>query len=184
MHTVEFLRECFEMDEERGALTWKTRPRDHFNTDAWWRSWNTIYAGKKAGCLIQGYIVIKINNKPMGAHNVCWAIFHGRFPLNLLDHIDGDTANNSPSNLRDCTRAENCRNLRSKSSTGLKGAVRSGKKFASSIRLNGKRIHLGTFATAEDAHDAYCTAAKKYHGEFASFDVRKISQVIPTGAPK
>jgi hypothetical protein len=36
-----------------------------------------------------------------------------------------------------------------------------------SIKANGKRIFLGLFLTAEEAHDAYCAAAKKYFGEFA-----------------
>jgi hypothetical protein len=35
------------------------------------------------------------------------------------------------------------------------------------IGINYKRIHIGWFATAEEAGKAYEDAAKKFHGEFA-----------------
>jgi hypothetical protein len=88
-----------------------------------------------------------------------------------VDHIDGNTLNNSRSNLRICTHAENMRNirLRSDNKSGLKGAYRHGNKWAAYIRLNGKTRFLGYFGTAEEAHTAYRKAADELHGEFANY---------------
>lgn len=94
-----------------------------------------------------------------------------------VDHRDGDGLNNQRGNLRICTRSENNRNrrLNKDNVTGLKGVSapktmrESVNKFAAQIRVNGKCHHLGHFSTAELAHAAYCAAAVRFHGEFASF---------------
>ncbi len=56
--------------------------------------------------------------------------------------------------------------------TGYKGVMFSGdtkrkKPYAAQIAVNGKRICIGRYATAEEAHKAYCEAAKRHHGEFS-----------------
>jgi hypothetical protein len=88
----------------------------------------------------------------------------------VCDHRDGEGLNNRRGNLRACTHGENLRNSRlsRRSSSGLKGAHfhPRDKVWVGAIRVNNKQIHLGTFKTKEDAHDAYCVASKKYHGEF------------------
>lgn len=45
-------------------------------------------------------------------------------------------------------------------------------KYRSSIRLKGKRLFLGYFNSAQEAHEAYIRAAIKFHGEFATFRVQ------------
>lgn len=90
------------------------------------------------------------------------------------DHIrSGHTLDNRRGNLRITTHIENVRNRRTnKSNTcGLKGAWfrKDVGKWNSQICVNRKKIHLGFFPTAEDAHAAYCVAAKRYFGEFACF---------------
>ena len=47
-----------------------------------------------------------------------------------------------------------------------RGVYRKGKKFQSSIRIDGKLICLGTFETVEQAESAYKTSAKINFGEF------------------
>lgn len=84
------------------------------------------------------------------------------------------TLDNRRSNLRIATQAQNLWNCVTKkhSGTGLKGAYPrrgGGKNFWSHITINGKVIYLGQFETAQEAHAAYCEAAKKYHGKFARF---------------
>lgn len=88
----------------------------------------------------------------------------------FIDHIDGNRLNNQRANLRICTKNQNMRNsrLRKDSRSGLKGATfhsRSG-RWRAKITINGKRIEIGSFATPEAAHDAYCARAKEAFGEF------------------
>lgn len=89
-----------------------------------------------------------------------------------VDHVDGDTLNNRRSNLRLCTNAENSRNVTAHvdSRTGIKGIhfCRSTGRWRAQICLEGERIHLGRFSTKEQAHEAYCKAAKALHGQFAN----------------
>lgn len=115
------------------------------------------------------YMVISLNNKRYLAHRIAYKWMLGEEPPSRIDHKDNNGLNNSWENLRTATHMENLWNspVRKHSRTGLKGAKPSGKKFLSYITVNKKIIQLGTFLTAEEAHAAYCKAAKKYHGEFA-----------------
>ena len=88
-----------------------------------------------------------------------------------VDHINGDGLDNRRCNLRICTRAENARNNRTPCTnrSGFKGVSFYKRRgvWRSHITVNGKFHHLGYFSTAENAHAAYCEAAKRLHGEFA-----------------
>jgi hypothetical protein len=92
----------------------------------------------------------------------------------FVDHVDGDPLNNRRSNLRMATKAQNNRNKKNlnRSLSGLKGAHyhRRKCKWTSAIKVNDQSIYLGSFDTPQEAHAAYCEAAKKYHGEFARFE--------------
>jgi hypothetical protein len=89
----------------------------------------------------------------------------------VVDHINGNGLDNTRANLRECSHAENCRNQRRPrhGTSGLKGATFCKRldKFIAQICLDGKKIHLGLFPTAEAAHAAYVKAAAELHGEFA-----------------
>jgi hypothetical protein len=91
----------------------------------------------------------------------------------VVDHINGNGLDNRRANLRVCSQAENLRNrkIHSNNSCGLKGVYwddsNRGGSWRAQIRVNGKKINLGRFATSEAAHAAYCIAAGHYHGEFA-----------------
>jgi hypothetical protein len=43
------------------------------------------------------------------------------------------------------------------------------KRWRARIMSDGKTVHLGRFDTPEEAHQAYCEAAKELYGEFANF---------------
>ena len=86
------------------------------------------------------------------------------------DHINGNRLDNQRKNLRRCTKAENNRNRprQSNNTTGYKGVSRvSGTdKYRAQIKVNGKKVSLGRFDTAQEAYEKYCEAASQYHGEF------------------
>lgn len=90
-----------------------------------------------------------------------------------VDHIDNNSLNNRRDNLRLSTPTQNTRNSRKKHSntSGYKGVRKARREgWQALIRVgNGERLILGTFDTPEEAHEAYKTAAIKYHGEFANF---------------
>lgn len=51
------------------------------------------------------------NHKTVRLHRLIWETFNGEIPKGYeIDHIDGDTSNNSLSNLRCVTHLENIRN--------------------------------------------------------------------------
>ena len=87
----------------------------------------------------------------------------------VVDHVNGCGLDNRRSNLRPASRAQNQWNAgRTKTNTsGWKGVSRHKCSWRAQINVNGKRVRLGSFPTPEEAHAAYCEAAKRLHGEFA-----------------
>jgi len=52
-------------------------------------------------------------------------------------------------------------------SHGLKGVSFWDGKYKAQIGINGRKKHLGTFDTKEQAHEAYCKAAKELFKEYS-----------------
>lgn len=91
-----------------------------------------------------------------------------------IDHKDGNPRNNQLLNLRPATNTQNQMNskIQSNNKSGYKGVYwcKLMQKWKARIQVNGKRIHLGYFDDPKEAHEAYCTAADQYFGEFARHD--------------
>jgi len=118
----------------------------------------------------------KVNNKGYKVtgnvfhHIVLFEIYNGRPAFNEVDHKDGNTANNSITNLRDATRAENQRN-RGKfknSSSKYKGVhwSKSNKAWVAQLRHDGKTYYIGQFEDEYLAHLAWIAVAKEAQGDF------------------
>jgi hypothetical protein len=83
---VSFLRECFDLDEFTGSLTWKERPKNHFSSERGWRHFKSKCAGKLAvKTTSDGYhnVGVFFTRKyvTLKVHRVVFAIYHGRWPL-------------------------------------------------------------------------------------------------------
>ncbi len=90
----------------------------------------------------------------------------------FVDHIDGNTLNNSKSNLRLATNSQNQANSLRSGSSGIKGVFKNTKGWSAVIQVNGVRKYLGTWPTKYFAELQYKQAATKYFGEFASHNCR------------
>lgn len=128
-------------------------------------------AGSIAGAKeTRGYLTTRIQGHTYKIHRLAWLYMTGEWPTGDIDHVNGDGMDNRWINLREASRSQNCCNasVRRSSATGLKGVHfnRCNNRFAAQIQINKKRIHLGYFDTAEQAHKAYCSASMKLHGEF------------------
>lgn len=164
MLTAERLRELLNYDENTGVFRWRTKTS------------NRAIVGSPAGCLSLSRgghrrIEIRLDGKLYKAHRLVWLYVHGRWPADQIDHIDADPTNNRISNLRECNNQQNHYNLptRRTNKTGYKGVcyVAARRRFHAYIRVEGRNTFLGSFSTAEQAHEAYKTATKKFHGDFA-----------------
>lgn len=89
-----------------------------------------------------------------------------------VDHVNGNGLDNRRANLRIATQQQNSTNagMSKNNTSGYKNVTqRSNGKYRARITIDGKRVHIGDYATAKEAHEAYCLMASKHHGEWANF---------------
>ena len=147
-----------EYDQHTGILRWRVSPSGPCKAGA--------IAGSRTD---RGYWRVMIKGRSYLAHRLGWLIVHGNWPHGEIDHINGIRDDNRLANLRDVSSTENRQNLRKAPSTnkssGLLGVsyAQQCKKWVARIRISGKRIHLGHYETAEQAHDAYLEAKRSLH---------------------
>lgn len=148
-------------DADLGEFSWRVR---HDGNMLYARRNN--YNGKKP-------VTIQMHREIM-ACIIGRALHKGEF----VDHIDGDGLNNCRSNLRMATRRQNAQNKHySSGKQPYKGITWHNRdnKYQAQICVDGKYKYLGQFSTPEEAHRAYCEAAKIEFGEFANFGKKRQS---------
>lgn len=158
LHTPEYIRERLRYDPETGKLYWREHPSKR-------PAWNRHFGGKEAftshaGGHVRGWI----NEKCYLAHRVIWAIVHGEWPNGEIDHIDHVRGNNRIDNLRVVAPGENARNntLRRDNTSGISGVFCRDGKWQASIRVRGRKQHLGTFTDLGKAIAARKAAEREH----------------------
>lgn len=104
------------------------------------------------------YHILYIDGRCYQAHRVAFLYMTGAWPLQCVDHINGEPSDNSWSNLRDVSLTENNRNRRFLFAKGKLGARKVGKRWKAVFYVNRRSIHLGMFETQEEAHQAHMAA--------------------------
>ncbi|MFY2599325.1 HNH endonuclease [Achromobacter xylosoxidans] len=113
-----------------------------------------------------GYRALSVGGKEHYLHRLAWFYVHGSWPKFVIDHINGDKTDNRLCNLRDIPQGLNLQNIRKPKGKGpnaLLGVAKFRDRFRADIRIDGKKTHLGVFASAEAAHEAYIAAKRKFH---------------------
>lgn len=158
MITQNILKEMLHYNEDTGIFTWRVEPRNATPPNI----------GDIAGCLCKtsGYVLLRIKGKLCRAHRLAFLYMTGCFPINQIDHINGDRADNRWDNLRDVTNRTNSQNSRKPhidNKLGALGVNRKKNRYQAQISIDGKNKSLGYFQTIEAAKDAYITAKRKHH---------------------
>lgn len=155
---IDALKSLLRYDPETGLIYWIAKGRG-------------MIKKKAAGTLLySGYLGICIGPKRLQAHRIAWALHHGNWPKDQIDHINGIKTDNRICNLREATNSQNGKNLGiSKANTsGVKGVCfeKYTNRWKATIRVEGKYISLGRFGSIEDAVVARKNAEQFYFKEW------------------
>ena len=170
MIPVNYLRECFEHHAD-GTLTWRARPVEHFSAARHQRRFNAQRAGKAITTRnADGYLVATLKysgrQRKLLVSRIAWALGHGYWPTQLIDHRNRVRDDNRMDNLREAGHALNAanRDARCASEVGVTGVSRSGRRFMARIVADRKLHYLGTFSTAAEAGSAFQRASIEMRG--------------------
>lgn len=154
--SAERLREVLNYDPETGVFTRRVGSRKAKVGD--------IAGGKNWA----GYIQIRVDVTRHMAHRLAWLYVYGRWPNGIIDHIDGNTANNRIANLREADMTINMQNKRQATVANRCGwlgvSVNDKGKYIAKIGISGKRTkYIGSYSTPEEAHAAYLAEKRRLH---------------------
>jgi hypothetical protein len=158
--TAERLRELLHYDPDTGVFTRRVRTA------------HLAQVGAVAGSFDKhGYVCINLIGLSFKAHRLAWLYVYGTWPVEHLDHINGKTADNRISNLRDVCVSQNLMNsaLSRANKTGFKGVWFDAKRnnWQAYITVYKNRIRLGRFNSADEAAAARVEAEARHFGEFS-----------------
>jgi len=162
---IDLMLDELTYDHRTGVFRWKWSSKKP-------RGWNTRWAGKKAGCRNElGYITLTVRGTAYQAHvlAVLWMTRKRPPPGFVVDHVNGNRADNSWDSLRVCEKHENAANtkLKKNNTSGHRGVNLHHGKYQAKIKFRGQYIHGGTYTTLEEAVFAYNILQDAWHGDFA-----------------
>lgn len=163
---ADFAREMFDYDPETGVITRKQSRFSHLiNT-------------KVGRVLRDGYVHVEFSwwstRYRVLAHRLGWLIYHGQWPKDQLDHINGIRDDNRLCNLREATQTQNNANTRmyKNNSSGYKNIKwePDRQRYGVFIRYDNKLHRLGRFKTLEEAISVRNAKYEEIYGEFTRYE--------------
>lgn len=155
--TKQLLHDLLNYNDETGVFTWRVNVG----------RMKHIKAGTLAGSInTQGYWRVNIGGRYFQAHRLAWFYVHGVWPVDQIDHINGNRSDNRQCNLRDVSHSLNQQNRRRAdrdNKTGFLGVTAIKNRWQAQIGVYGTTKYLGCFATPDQAHSAYVDAKRIHH---------------------
>ena len=157
MLTFERANELFHYEPSSGKLFWRERRNSKIPDSLEARSVDKRYK----------YMRVNVGGKLYMVHRVIMVLMGRTLGTHdFVDHIDHDRQNNRWDNLRVVNKKDNTRNLSmyKKNKSGVTGVYQhtDSHRFLAYIRVNYRKIHLGSFKTLEEAAQARKEAEIKY----------------------
>ena len=149
--SIEDVKSALNYCPESGLLSWRYRHGGSIGD----KRFNARYFGCPVGNEHNGYLRLSLKQKFYTGHRIAWAIHYGRWPQDVIDHIDGDGMNNRIANLRECTQAENMRSRgpNRDNRSGVRGVhwSKSHGMWCARLTVAGKVHRFGRYKTIEEA---------------------------------
>lgn len=150
--TQSLVREHFDYNKDTGVFVWKK------STER-----SRIKPGTAAGTVMsKGYTHITFLGFRIYAHRMAWLYVYGSWPEEQIDHINGDRNDNRIDNLRPSWHSANAQN-RNAIGGWVKLKRNLAKSYQAKIVVDGRRYHLGYYATEAEAVAAYRAAKRIVH---------------------
>lgn len=163
--TVERVLTALDFDRDAGRFYWRSPSKFHREK-----------IGMEAGTLQPNhcgkqYWVIRLDGKAIKRSRLVFFVINGRWPEPCIDHINGDSLDDRPCNLREATVAQNAMNHKRRARRiplpmGVRLVPGSG-RFQARISHNKRQHHLGCYDTPEEAATVYAAKRKEMFGDFA-----------------
>lgn len=173
--TQNILKELLTYNPDTGIFTWNYRNIKWFSSLRELNRWNNRYANTIAGNIhtsgSKTYNIIRINYKAFKSHRLAFLYMNGNFPVNEVDHIDGNSLNNKWNNLRDVDHKTNSKNkkIRKTNVSGTQGVTfcnTTNKYVAFIVDNKGNKKTLGRFKNITEAIKIRKMAENKYDYHF------------------
>jgi len=167
---VSTLSEVFASDPDSGRLFWRDRPPEHFLTAQAHSIFQSRFAGLEAGLSVDMSGRRKCAFRLLGRRYavfrswVVWALANGVWPTQELHHRNDVVDDDRLPNLVEITSAQRRMLTPSQKPVGRGVILRPSGRYHAYIRPGGHSIHLGAFASAEEARTAFQKAAQEHFG--------------------
>ena len=155
---------AFALDRLTGRLFWRSPPRNHARR-----------VGTEAGYICNGkgknksYWQVRFGGATYKRSHIVFAMANGYWPNKWIDHVNGDSLDDRPENLRECSASQNAQNShRPPNKSGMpRGVTPCRDKYRARITINGRLSVIGHYATVADASAAYEAKRAEIFNEFA-----------------
>lgn len=153
------------LDTETGILFWENPPKNHAQRAGTVAGFICIGKGKN-----KNYWHVRALGRTYKRSRLVFYMMHGRWPTPAVDHINGDSLDDRPSNLRECSQSLNTSNSRDKARRHPlpRGVYRTKQgRYMGRHTKDGVTVSVGTYETIEQAKAAYEAARLEAFGEHA-----------------